>query len=199
MITLNYNGINFIIDLDTSIQGLHKVISPAIKDDRVSFMRGWEKSNYHTMGLDADWKQDNFSISKKGVLRGLHFQTHSHAQLKFVKILNGSVMDVVVDLRKDSDTYGQSYWTKLTAVGGEMLWIPRGFAHGFLALEDDTVMAYKCDNFYSAMASSGLVWDDASLNIPWEEWKTEYNIDQFIISEQDLNWEGINNIQAQVI
>lgn len=198
-IKIRFKGMDFYVALDTDIEGLIKVVCEPIKDNRGEFIRGWEQNVFNYFGLEAEWSQDNFSRSKKGVLRGLHFQKHAAAQAKFVKILNGSVMDVVVDLRNDSPTYGEAYWTKLSAIGGEMLYIPRGFAHGFLSLENNTIMAYKCDNSFEPHAASGLIWNDSTLNIPWEDWKAEYDIKKFIISEQDQNWDDINNIQPQVI
>lgn len=198
-VVLRFKGMDFYIGLETPIEGLLKVKSDPIKDNRGEFIRGWEELTFHYFSVENQWAQDNFSRSKKGVVRGLHFQKHDKAQAKFVKILNGSVMDVVVDLRNGSTTYGQSYWTKLSADGGEMLYIPRGFAHGFLSLENNTIMAYKCDNHFEPNFSSGVIWNDPSFNIPWENWKEEYGIKKFIISEQDKNWEGINNIEPQII
>lgn len=198
-VVLRFKGMDFYIGLQTQIEGLLKVVSAPIKDNRGEFIRGYEESTFNYFSIDNSWAQDNFSRSKKGVLRGLHFQRHEFAQAKFVKILNGSVIDVVVDLRNGSATYGKSYYTKLSAKGGEMLYIPRGFAHGFLSLENNTIMAYKCDNHFEPKSSSGVLWSDTSLDIPWDEWKTEYQIKKFIISEQDQNWEGINNIQPQII
>jgi dTDP-4-dehydrorhamnose 3,5-epimerase len=129
--------------------------------------------------LAVQFLQDNESCSHKGVLRGLHFQNPPHAQGKLVRVVKGRVLDVAVDIRKNSSTYGQYISVELSALNHEMLWIPEGFAHGFLSLDDDTIFQYKCTNNYNKESEGGLLWDDESLNINW-------GIENPIVSEKDM-------------
>ena len=118
--------------------------------------------------IHGPFVQDNQSVSHKGVLRGLHFQKHPHEQGKLVRVVNGSVMDVVVDIRKDSKTYGRHFSVLLNDKNNNMLWIPRGFAHGFVALEDNTLFLYKVTTYYNPSSESGIIYNDAELNIDWK-------------------------------
>ena len=118
-------------------------------------------------GLQHDWVQDNQSVSSAGVLRGLHFQRPPYAQAKLVRVARGRALDVVVDLRRDSPTFGQHTSTLLEASRGNMLYVPIGFAHGFLALEEDTIFLYKCSDYYNPTAEGGLLWNDPALGIDW--------------------------------
>jgi dTDP-4-dehydrorhamnose 3,5-epimerase len=111
--------------------------------------------------------QDNQSLSHTGILRGLHFQREPFAQGKFVRVITGAVLDVALDIRKDSPTYGEFVAEKLTASNKRMLYIPPGFAHGFVTLEDNTIFTYKCTNYYNPSAEGGVLWNSPSLNIPW--------------------------------
>jgi len=132
------------------------------------------------LGYKINFCQDNESKSSKGVLRGLHYQLPPHAQTKLVRVISGAVLDVAVDIRKNSPTFGQYVAVKLSASNKRQLLVPRGFAHGFVVLEEDTVFAYKVDNYYSIECDRGITFDDKDLNIDW-------NLDpeQFIISEKD--------------
>ncbi|UYZ57881.1 dTDP-4-dehydrorhamnose 3,5-epimerase [Hymenobacter latericus] len=118
-------------------------------------------------GIQEDWVQDNQSSSAAGVLRGLHFQRPPYAQAKLVRVAKGRALDVVVDIRRDSPTYGQHTKVLLDAQRANMLYVPTGFAHGFLALEDDTIFLYKCSNYYHPAAEGGLMWNDPQLGIDW--------------------------------
>ncbi len=160
------------------IQGL-LIIKPTIfSDDRGMFYETYSKEKYHEIGLPTDFFQDNESISKKNVLRGLHFQNPPHDQGKLVRVIKGKVLDVAVDIRKNSPTYGKHIMVELSEENKYQFWIPPGFAHGFLSLADETIFSYKCTNFYNKGAESGLLWCDADLNINW-------GIDMPLVSEKD--------------
>ena len=132
-------------------------------------------------------KQANRSMSSKGVVRGLHFQEDPMCQAKIVEVIKGSAIDVVVDIRKDSLTFGKHIAVKLTDDNNRQLYVPRGFAHGFISLEDNTVFQYLVDNDYAPELEGGILWNDPELNIPWNEIFQEYNISKPILSEKDLN------------
>ena len=135
-----------------------------------------------SLGYEVKFVQDNHSMSAKGVLRGLHFQVGKHAQAKLVRVTAGEVLDVVVDLRKDSPTFGKHYKTTLSGLNNKMLFIPKGMAHGFLCLQDNTVFTYKCDNYYHPESEGGIMYNDPDLNIDWE-----MPLDKIILSEKDLH------------
>lgn len=144
------------------------VITPSIfGDERGAFFESWNRKSYTEKGIDADFVQDNQSISKKGVLRGLHFQKPPYAQGKLVRVIKGSVLDVAVDIRKGSPTYGKYQSIVLSESNQKQFWIPAGFAHGFISLEDDTIFCYKCTNYYHKDAEASLMWNDPDLNIDW--------------------------------
>lgn len=150
-----------------------KLICPNIfRDDRGYFCEIYNTEAYRAAGITANFVQDNESLSMRGVIRGLHWQEGLYAQAKLVRMIRGAVWDVAVDIRKDSPTFGQSVATLLTADNGHQFFIPRGFAHGFAVLEDNTLFAYKCDNFYYPQAERGLRYDDPQLNIAWPDMKT---------------------------
>ena len=150
----------------TDLPGLF-VIEPTVHADaRGSFAETWRRDTFAAAGLRADFVQDNESVSKKGVLRGLHFQ-HPNGQLKLCRVTKGEVFDAVVDVRRDSKTFGKSYWTTLSAANGRQLWIPEGFAHGFLTLSDEATFLYKVSTYYSPADERGILWNDPALGIPW--------------------------------
>ncbi len=153
--------------LTTSISGL-LIIKPKIfSDERGYFFEAYNKERFLEAGLDIDFVQDNESRSMKGVLRGLHMQKEPYAQGKLVRVITGSVLDVAVDLRKGSPTFGKWNSIILTGENKWMYWIPEGFAHGFLTLEDNTVFTYKCSGVYNKSAEVSIKWDDPDLNIDW--------------------------------
>ena len=158
------------------------IIEPKIfGDERGYFFESFRLDLFKEVtGFSGEFVQDNESLSSKGVLRGLHFQKPPMAQAKLVRVVRGAVLDVVVDLRKSSPTYGQSETIVLDAKDKRMFFVPEGFAHGFQTLEDDTIFQYKCSNYYSKEHEMGLLWNDAELDIPWIE-------DSYIISEKDQN------------
>ncbi len=130
--------------------------------------------------FNVNFVQDNESQSSKGVLRGLHYQTGEHAQAKLVRVVKGRVLDVVVDIRKDSKTFGDHFSIELNSENKTQLYVPRGFAHGFIVLEDETIFSYKCDNLYNKASEAGIIYNDEDLNINWE-----LSENDFIISEKD--------------
>ena len=145
-----------------------KVVEPEIhRDARGFFAETYKAARYRAAGIDVTFVQDNESSSSRGVLRGLHWQAGAYAQAKLVRVVRGAVWDVAVDIRKGSPTFGQSVARELTAENGRQFFIPRGFAHGFVVLEDDTLFSYKCDNFYCQASERGLRFDDPALGIRW--------------------------------
>ena len=155
------------------------IIKPTVyKDDRGYFFESYSKGKFMAEGIDQNFVQDNESKSMKGVLRGLHFQQPPYAQGKLVRVMKGAVIDVAVDLRKSSPTYGHWASIELTEDNKFMYWVPPGFAHGFATLEDNTVFFYKCTNVYNKRAESSIRWDDPTLNIDW-------GIDTPILSDKD--------------
>lgn len=149
-----------------SIQGLVKFVPKRFEDERGFFMETFNSARYMEY-LPHPFVQDNLSQSHFGVLRGLHFQTAPHAQGKLVQVLRGKVLDVAVDLRKNSPTFGQHEMIELSAENGIQFYIPEGFAHGFLALEDHTLFSYKCTRRYAPDHEKTLLWNDPDLGISW--------------------------------
>lgn len=159
------------------------LLKPSVfKDERGLFYETFNQKVFQKVtGLNTDFVQDNQSVSSYGVLRGLHFQNGEMAQAKLVRVIKGKVLDIVVDLRKDSETFGKSFSVELDAVENLQLFVPRGFAHGFITLSDDLIFSYKCDNFYDKASESGIIYSDATLALDWHLPKED-----FIISEKDL-------------
>ncbi len=150
----------------TAIEGLIELIPRVFGDERGHFFESYNKPLFDSLGLPMTFVQDNQSFSVKGVLRGLHFQNEPHAQGKLVRVITGQVLDVVVDLRPDSPTFGRHESFLLDAKLNNMVYVPAGFAHGFLTLED-SIFSYKCTNVYNKTAESGLIWNDPDLGIDW--------------------------------
>lgn len=166
------------------------VIEPKVfEDSRGYFFEAYNKNTFHELGLDYDFVQDNQSYSTKGVLRGLHFQKQ-YPQAKLVRVLEGEVFDVAVDLRKDSPTYGKWYGVTLSAENKKMFMIPRGFAHGFLVLSDTAVFSYKCDDFYHPNDEGGIMYNDPDIGVEWPKIGAEY-----ILSEKDKKHPGFKEIR----
>ena len=169
--------------IKTSIEGV-TIIEPTVYGDaRGYFMETYNKGEFDAVGLDMVFVQDNESRSKKGVLRGLHFQKPPFAQAKLVRVVQGAVIDVAVDLRKGSPTYGQYWYEYLSETNHKQFFIPKGFAHGFVALKPDTVFQYKCDNFYNKESEGSIRYDDPDIAIPWNNWVHE---SQRKLSDKDL-------------
>lgn len=158
------------------------VIEPQIFwDERGFFMEIYNKKEFFEAGINKDFVQDNQSKSKAWVLRGFHFQT-TNIQAKLVRVIAGSVYDVALDLRKSSSSYGKWYGIVLSAENKKQIFIPQGFAHWFLTLENDTEFVYKCDNFYTPESEGWILWNDKELNINWWDF---FEIEKIIISEKD--------------
>ena len=175
--------------IKTMIDGL-VVLQPTIfKDHRGYFMESYHQKNINNLIGDVNFIQDNESESSRGVLRGLHFQKPPYAQAKLVRCLTGSVLDVVLDLRKDSKTYGCFETTLLSEENKNQLFIPKGFAHGFVVLSETAIFSYKVDNYYNPDSESGVLWNDLDLNIDWK-----INKKEIIVSEKDKSLPTFNNI-----
>jgi len=167
------------------------VLEPTVfKDNRGYFFESFNQNTFNKLiGKTIDFVQDNESFSKKGTLRGLHLQIGDYAQAKLVRVIKGTVLDVVVDLRKDSPTYAEHFSIELSEENKTQLFVPKGFAHGFIVLSDTAIFSYKCDNFYNKSCEHGIRYDDPSLGVDWilpEE--------DFIVSEKDLVLPTLSNI-----
>lgn len=162
----------------TSIEGLVEIFPRVFEDERGFFFESFNEEAFRKEGLPVNFVQDNQSFSVKGVLRGLHFQKAPFAQGKLVRVIAGRVLDVAVDIRPESPTFGKYEIFDLMASKNNMAYVPEGFAHGFVALED-SIFSYKCTNLYSKVSESGIIWNDPDLNIDW-------GIQQPIVSEKDL-------------
>ena len=153
--------------LTTPIPDLYVIQPRVFEDPRGYFFESYNKMGFEKNGIRVDFVQDNQSLSHKGVLRGLHFQNPPFTQGKLVRVIKGAVLDVAVDIRKDSPAYGKSFTCELTEANRTMMWIPAGFAHGFLTLEDNTIFSYKCTNYYDKASEDSILWDDPDLGIDW--------------------------------
>lgn len=155
--------------IETNLKGCFVLEPDVFADDRGIFFESFHKEKFHkAIGQQIDFVQDNQSISKKGVLRGLHFQKGKYSQSKLVRVIRGEVLDVVVDMRKNSDTFGQYFKLKISSENKKSIFIPKGMAHGFLALSNDAIFAYKCDAPYNRQSEGGIHYNDSDLNIDWE-------------------------------
>ncbi|WP_178986388.1 dTDP-4-dehydrorhamnose 3,5-epimerase [Winogradskyella helgolandensis] len=167
---------------ETKLQGCFIIKPQVFKDKRGYFLESYNQKALNTaLGVDIDFVQDNESQSSKGVLRGLHYQLGDYAQSKLVRVIKGKVLDVVVDLRVNSSTFGEHVAVELSEHNKTQFFVPRGFAHGFLVLEDNTIFSYKCDNFYNKESEAGIIYNDEQLAIDWK-----FSEEDLIISEKDL-------------
>lgn len=158
-------------------------------DHRGYFFESYSRELFHQNGIAQEFVQDNQSLSNKGILRGLHFQRPPDGQGKLVRVIRGSVLDVIVDIRKNSDTYGAHFSVELSGDNNLMLWIPEGFAHGFITLEDQTIFSYKCTGFYAPESEGGLPWNDPDLGIQWGE-------NEPILSEKDKHYPTFSSFET---
>jgi dTDP-4-dehydrorhamnose 3,5-epimerase len=166
--------------IETAIADV-KVLKPKVFEDaRGYFCETYSEQRYRKCDIDCHFVQDNESMSMRGVLRGLHYQAAPHAQAKLIRVVRGAVLDVAVDIRKGSPTFGKYVLVELSEKNKQQIYIPRGFAHGFLVLEDYTVFSYKCDAYYNPACERGLRWDDPTIAIPWPKLDVPY-----ILSEKD--------------
>lgn len=150
------------------IQGLLIIEPQVFKDERGYFYESYNIDKFKDAGIHENFIQDNQSLSQKGAIRGLHFQAAPFEQVKLVRVVQGAVFDVVVDIRKNSATYGQHFDIELTGENMLMFYIPAGFAHGFETLADNTIFQYKCTNLYNKASEGGILWNDPDLNIKWQ-------------------------------
>lgn len=174
---------------ETSIAGLVEIFPRIFEDERGSFFESYNKEAFEKAGLPTNFVQDNQSFSVKGVLRGLHFQNAPYAQGKLVRVIKGRVIDVAVDIRPDSPTFGKYELFELDAQRNNMAYVPEGFAHGFAALED-SIFSYKCTNLYHKASESGIIWNDPTLGIDW-------GIKNPIVSEKDMELGTFKSIFSQ--
>lgn len=175
----------------TGFEGLLLLTPSVFADDRGYFFETYNRASHLNAGLDYHWVQDNQSHSKHGVIRGMHFQKAPFAQTKLVRVLQGEILDVVVDLRKEQPTYGKSFSVVLTAENKKQLLVPKGFAHGFSVLSASADVMYKCDALYNKQSESGLLFNDPTLKIDWK-----LSPEEMIVSEKDLVLPTIDNIDA---
>jgi dTDP-4-dehydrorhamnose 3,5-epimerase len=173
----------------TPLSGVLEIFPRVFPDSRGYFFESFRADWLEKMGVAVDWVQDNQSFSQKGTVRGLHFQRGAHAQAKLVRVISGKVLDVVVDLRKGSPSFGQVYSTVLDTEKNNLLYIPAGFGHGFSVLED-AVFVYKCSNYYHKESEGGVLWSDPQLQIDWR-------VEAPIVSEKDTVWPTLAEFAVQ--
>ena len=175
--------------IPTKLLGCFILEPKIIQDERGYFVESYNK-NVFDKGIESDvwFVQDNQSYSSRGVLRGLHYQTGEHAQAKLVRVLQGEVLDVAVDLRPNSKTYGQYESVLLSSENHKQFFVPRGFAHGFLVLSQTATFFYKCDNFYNKQSEGGIIFNDQTINIDWQ-----FPINDLLISSKDQELPTIEN------
>ena len=180
--------------IKTEFPGLTIFEPTVIKDSRGYFFESYSERVFHAEGIAARFVQDNQSKSSFGVIRGLHYQLNPHAQTKLVRVLSGKILDVVVDIRTGSPTYGKAFSLELSAENNKQLLIPKGFAHGFSVLSETAEVMYKCDTFYHKESEAGILYNDAALNIDWQ-----IPADKAIISEKDLQQPSLLNCKNNFV
>lgn len=173
----------------TPIEGLLVIKPKVFYDARGYFFEPYNKLRYQELGIQAEFVQDNQSLSQLGAVRGLHFQAPPFEQGKLVRVVKGAVLDVVVDIRKHSPTYGKHYAVELTEENMLQFWIPPGFAHGFATLKDNTIFEYKCTNYYNKSSEGGILWNDSTLAIQW-------GVQEPIVSDKDQTLPEFTSFQS---
>ena len=176
----------------TEIAGLLVIEPDVFRDDRGFFFESYSKQRYKDFGISVEFVQDNISKSKKGTVRGLHYQIGERAQGKLCQVLEGEVLDVAVDIRFNSPTFGKYFSLILNSETKFQLWIPQGFAHGFSVLSDEAVFSYKCTNYYSKAHERAILFNDSDLKIDWK-------IENPIVSEKDLTAEKFKDIERDFV
>lgn len=171
-----------------TLAGVLEIFPRIFEDQRGYFFESYRADWLKSEGVDHDWVQDNQSYSQKGTVRGLHFQRGEFAQAKLVRVIQGKVLDVIVDLRKGSPTFGEKYSTILDATRNNLMYVPVGFAHGFSVLED-SIFAYKCSNYYNKESEGGILWNDPALEIDWQ-------IDVPMTSDKDAEWPTLKEFKT---
>lgn len=180
--------------IETKLSGLLIVKPDVYGDSRGFFFEGYNNEKYKQAGIIDNFIQDNFSSSNYGVIRGLHYQTNPHSQAKLVQVIKGRVLDVAVDIREGSPTYGQYEAIELSEENRLQFYIPRGFAHGFSVLSDEAIFHYKCDNSYNKESERGIHYLDKSLNIDWK-----IPADKAIVSDKDIILPSLNDAEKNFI
>lgn len=176
---------------NTPLKDCFVIVPKIFEDERGIFFETFNSKNFNEKtGLQIDFVQDNQSVSRYGVLRGLHFQKGKSAQAKLVRVIEGKVLDIVVDLRKGSKTFGESFSYMLDSKSNEQLFVPRGFAHGFVTLSEKSVFSYKCDNFYDSASETGIIYNDKTLAL---DWKLKHH--ELIVSEKDIELPTLKELQ----
>lgn len=166
---------------ETQLKGCFIVQPKVFFDERGLFFESFQKEIFEkAFDQTLNFVQDNQSISKKGVLRGLHFQEGQHAQAKLVQVIKGAVLDVIVDLRRESPSFGEHITIELSDVNKKLIFIPKGMAHGFVVLSEEAIFSYKCDSYYHQPSEKGIIYNDVTLNIDWQ-----YPSEKVILSEKD--------------
>jgi len=171
----------------TPIKDVYEIYPKIFKDARGYFLESYREDLFESHGMNTRWVQDNQSYSTAGIVRGLHFQTGQHAQAKLVRVISGKVLDVCVDLRKGSPTFGKYHAVVLDESLQNMLYVPTGFAHGF-AVWEDAVFSYKCSSLYHKESEGGIIWNDKQLNIDW-------GVDDPLLSEKDQDWPDLTKFE----
>lgn len=167
--------------IETKLKGCFIIEPEVFKDNRGYFFESFNADKFNDcIGREVDFVQDNESFSSKGVLRGLHYQTGEYAQAKLVRVVRGKVLDIAVDIRKDSSTCGEYVAVELSEDNKKQIFVPRGFAHGFIVLSETAIFSYKCDNVYNKASEEGIIYNDPKLNINWQ-----LPENKFLISEKD--------------
>ena len=175
--------------IPTKLEGCFIIEPKVIQDERGYFMESFNEKTFQIeIGQNIHFVQDNQSFSSKGVIRGLHYQSGEHAQAKLVRVLQGEVLDVAVDIRPNSSTYGQYESVLLSSENQKQFFVPRGFAHGFLVLSETATFFYKCDNFYNKESEGGIIYNDTTINIDWQ-----FPLENLIISEKDKVQPNLEN------
>lgn len=173
------------------IEGLLMIEPQVFGDERGYFFESFNVERFLAQtGIEITFVQDNESLSKRGVLRGLHFQREPYAQAKLVRVVRGKVLDVAVDIRPESPTFGRYVATELSGENHRQMFIPKGFAHGYVVLEDNTIFQYKCDEFYHPESEDGIAWNDPKIGIDWGIPESD-----IILSEKDVNRKLFNDLQ----
>ena len=182
--------------IETNLKDCYIIEPDRFGDDRGYFSPYFIQNNFDDLGFEKV-VQANRSKSSKGVVRGLHFQKEPKCQAKIVEVIKGSAIDVVVDMREDSPSFGK--WTKvlLTPDNNRQLYVPRGFAHGFVSLEDDTIFHYLIDNDYAPELEGGILWNDPEIGIDWEDIFKEYGIDKPLLSAKDVDMEPLSKCKVR--
>lgn len=181
--------------IKTELEGLQIIRPHMFSDDRGLYKKYYEKDIFAEHGITCEFNESSDLYSKKGALRGLHYQT-VNSQAKLIHVISGTLFDVALDLRENSSTYGKFHTELMTAAEQKIIFIPEGFAHGFIALAEDTIFSYQCSGKYTPEACGGILWNDPSLNIPYP--LKEYGIDRVIVTEKDAGWDTLDEYTKKI-